>query len=110
MTQPMNPDDIPTAITRETYRITRSLIEAGVPVLSQNDTAKFLAHYWPAIEQHIRQQVAEQIDAEIDRDYETRSAANGTAYRAGLSFTRRLLAGRRPCECCVATPSTPATS
>jgi hypothetical protein len=48
----VTPDDIPTSITRMTYRTTQALSAAGVPVLSQNQTAVFLAQYWPAIEQH----------------------------------------------------------
>lgn len=57
----MDPDDIPTSITRETYTITRSLIADGLPVLSQNQTAMLLAHFWPAIEQHVRGQIAAEI-------------------------------------------------
>lgn len=108
MPQPISPDDIPAAITRLVYAAPHLPAALDGLVLSQNQAAAVLAHFWPAIEQHIRQQIAEQIDAEIDRDYETRSAANGTAYRAGLSFARRLLAGRRPCECCQ--PATPAAN
>jgi len=50
----MSPDDIPTEITRLTYT-------APGPTLSQNTVAKLLAHYWPAIEQHVRKQVASEI-------------------------------------------------
>lgn len=50
----MDADDIPTGITQLTYT-------APGPALSQNDAAKLLAHYWPAIEQHIRGQVSTEI-------------------------------------------------
>lgn len=50
----MNPDDIPTTITQLTY--TAPFATADLPILSQNDTAKMLAHYWPAIEAHVREQ------------------------------------------------------
>lgn len=57
----MLPDDIPTEITKLTYADHRDLVRAGMPVLSQNQTAAVLAAYWPAIEQHIRAQVAEEL-------------------------------------------------
>jgi hypothetical protein len=49
-------DDIPTSVTKLTYRRTQELASAGLPVLSQNQTAELLAHFWPAIEQHFRSQ------------------------------------------------------
>jgi hypothetical protein len=50
----MSPDDIPTEITTMAYT-------APGPRLSQNAAATLLAHYWPAIEQHVREQVAEEL-------------------------------------------------
>lgn len=55
-------DDIPTEITRMTYRTTQSLSAAGLPILSQNQTAVLLAHYWPAIEAHFRNLLADEIE------------------------------------------------
>lgn len=52
----MDADSIPADITKLTYT-------APGPKLSQNDAAALLAHYWPAIEQHIRTQVAAGIAA-----------------------------------------------
>jgi len=49
----MRAHDIPTAITRLTY-------DAPGPVMSQHTVADVLAHYWPAIERHVREQVAEE--------------------------------------------------
>jgi hypothetical protein len=34
--------------------------------LSQNQLAALLSHYWPAIEAHVREQVACEIDAAAD--------------------------------------------
>ncbi|MFI5749033.1 hypothetical protein ACIBBE_24575 [Streptomyces sp. NPDC051644] len=47
----MDADTIPTHITALAYT-------APGPKLSQNDTAALLAHFWPAIEEHIRRQAA----------------------------------------------------
>lgn len=60
----MDPDDIPTSVTKMTYSMTQNLSTAGLPVLSQNDTAKFLAHYWPAIAEHFARLL---LDANPDR-------------------------------------------
>lgn len=58
----MNPTDIPTTITRLIYD---DPIHRGQLKISQNDIARSLAHYWPAIEQHIRRQIADEIDADM---------------------------------------------
>lgn len=50
----MLPDDVPTEITKLAYADHRDLVRAGMPVLSQNQTAAVLAAYWPAIEAHVR--------------------------------------------------------
>ncbi|MCP9209627.1 hypothetical protein [Streptomyces cucumeris] len=52
-TVPADPDDIPIEITNLTYT-------APGPVMSQNQVAEVLAHYWPAIERCIRQRIAEE--------------------------------------------------
>lgn len=63
----MNPDDIPTEITKLTYSappIDKN--HNGTPLhLPQNRAAEQIAHYWPAIEAHIREQVACEIEARI---------------------------------------------
>lgn len=59
----MSPDDIPTEITKLTYGRVQALGEAGLPVLSQNQTAVFLAHYWPAIEKHVAVRLADRLEA-----------------------------------------------
>lgn len=58
----MNPKDIPATITRLIYG---DPIHRGQLKISQNDIARSLAHYWPAIEQHIRRQIADEIDANM---------------------------------------------
>lgn len=58
----MTPDQIPTEITKLTYRRIQAIGNAGIPVLSQNQTAEFLSHYWPDIEAHIRNQIANDIE------------------------------------------------
>lgn len=63
----MHADDIPTEITKLTYSRVQALGEAGLPVLSQNQTAEFLAHYWPATEAHIREQVAQESGGAMAR-------------------------------------------
>ncbi|WP_331750713.1 hypothetical protein OG215_36165 (plasmid) [Streptomyces globisporus] len=50
----MHADSIPSHITQLTY-------SAPGPALSQNQAAALLAHYWPAIEQHIRHLVSDEI-------------------------------------------------
>jgi asparagine N-glycosylation enzyme membrane subunit Stt3 len=53
----VSPDDIPTEITALIY---------SAPFknrLSQNDVAAILAHFYPAIEQHVRATVAEELQA-----------------------------------------------
>jgi hypothetical protein len=65
----MDPLDIPTAVTKLTYRRIKAIGDAGIPVLSQNQTAEFLAHYWPAIEAHTREQIAQDIEAAIERNH-----------------------------------------
>lgn len=66
-TGPVTADDIPTSITRLTYSTTAALGDAGLPILSQNQTAEFLAHYWPAIEAHFRNLLADEIGATSQR-------------------------------------------
>jgi hypothetical protein len=63
----MTPDDIPTSVTQLTYRTAQALGDAGIPVLSQNQTAVLLAHYWPAIEAHFRDLLADEIGATSQR-------------------------------------------
>lgn len=58
----VSPDDIPTSVTKLVY----TAPWVGDPKyyaskLSQNEIAAQLAHYWPAIEQHIREQVAQEL-------------------------------------------------
>lgn len=55
----MHGDDIPTEITKLVYTAPRIYDPTGYEFRpSQNDIAKLLAHFWPAIEQHVREQVA----------------------------------------------------
>ncbi|WP_127455118.1 hypothetical protein [Streptomyces sp. B29(2018)] len=82
----MNPDLIPTSITQLTY-------SAPGPTLSQNESATLLAHYWPAIEAHVRAQAADDIlaspghpadsapawDSSRDRDHAARIARGAGA-------------------------------
>jgi len=71
MTSTVTPDDIPTSVTRliYTYRPDGHREDSFLPDLSQNQTAELLAHFWPAIEQHIREQIAQQLYVQNpDRD------------------------------------------
>lgn len=52
----MNPNDIPTSVTKLVYTDPHTV---NGP-LSQNGIAELLTHYWPAIEAHIREQVAQE--------------------------------------------------
>lgn len=54
--------DIPAEITKLIYTLPASAQSprSFAPALSQNQIADLLAHFWPAIEAHIRQQVAEE--------------------------------------------------
>jgi hypothetical protein len=78
----VNPDDIPTEITKLVY--TAPKIESYRPSgeLSQNQTAEMLAHFWPAIEAHIRQQVAEEVTAGLTAMHDDPTTAEH--YRPGL--------------------------
>lgn len=55
----MDPDDIPTEITKLAYS------DPTGASMSQNRAARMLAHYWPAIEAHIREQVAAERLADL---------------------------------------------
>jgi hypothetical protein len=46
-----NPDDIPTSVTKLVYHRIEQL-DTSVPLLSQNQAAEWLAHFWPAICEH----------------------------------------------------------
>jgi hypothetical protein len=72
----VDPLDIPTEITKLTY----SLLDP--PVLSQNDAARMLAHFWPAIEAHTREQVAQEIVTGLAEMHDASTTAEH--YRPGL--------------------------
>lgn len=57
----MNADDIPTEVTKLVYTCPLSISKA----VSQNQVAELLAHYWPAIEKHIREQVNSEIETRL---------------------------------------------
>ncbi|KIQ67030.1 hypothetical protein TR51_06475 [Kitasatospora griseola] len=56
-TMPISPDDIPPQIT--------ALADTAPYWINPRSTPALLAHYWPAIEQHIREQVAQEIERRI---------------------------------------------
>lgn len=62
---PMDPDDVPTEITKLVYTLPLSTSQA----FSQNQAAALLAHFWPAIEKHVREQVAAEIEAVDPADW-----------------------------------------
>lgn len=51
----MDPMDVPTEVTKLVYTAPRT--EAR----SQNQVAELIAHYWPAIEKHMREQVGREL-------------------------------------------------
>jgi hypothetical protein len=51
----MDPDDVPASVTKLVYT------DPDNPSVSQNAIAVTLAHYWPAIERHIREEVASEL-------------------------------------------------
>ncbi|WP_438489526.1 hypothetical protein [Streptomyces sp. S186] len=53
----MDPMDVPTEVTKLVYSAPRT--EAR----SQNEVAELLAHYWPAIANHVRRQVLREAAA-----------------------------------------------
>lgn len=55
----MNPDDIPASVTE--------LCKTGPWIIpkSPSQAAFLLAHFWPAIEAHIREQVAREIENDL---------------------------------------------
>jgi hypothetical protein len=87
----MNPDGIPTEITKLIYTAPR--VESYRPSgeLSQNQAAEFLAHFWPEIEAHAREQVAQEIDAAVDRSQAEHPDIEGMkARRLGLRQAARI--------------------
>jgi hypothetical protein len=63
MTHTVTPDDIPTSVTK------LSETAPNVAMTDPKRAAWALAHFWPAIEQHIREQIAQQLyDQNPDRD------------------------------------------
>lgn len=69
----MLPDDIPTEITQLVYTAP-PISKQNKIALSQDEVAEQLAHYWPAIEGHVRRQVlreaAQIANVEGDRLYD----------------------------------------
>jgi hypothetical protein len=59
----VNPDDIPTEITKLVYTLPFDTSKA----YSQDQAADLLAHFWPAIEERIREQVADEIGAAAEK-------------------------------------------
>lgn len=59
----VTPDDIPTSVTKLVYTCPLDTSRA----VSQNEAAALLAHYWPAIEQHFRRLLADEIAATSQR-------------------------------------------
>lgn len=86
----MNPKDIPATITRLIYG---DPIHRGQLKISQNDIARSLAHYWPAIEQHIRRQIAQQIEAAAPN--RPNLSATLAAMQAGYEAAARIAAGNK---------------
>lgn len=63
----MNPDDIPTKVTKLVYTAPEiGGAATGIHSVSQNDMAKLLAHFWPAIEAHLREQIATEIESDTN--------------------------------------------
>jgi hypothetical protein len=75
-TPAMQPDDVPTEVTKLVYTCPMSASRG----YSQNEVAAMLAHYWPAIEAHIRAQIADEVQglqtrvAELEEDSAVLSA------------------------------------
>jgi len=88
----VTPDDIPTAVTELTYTAPWIELSPGNGFkLSQNDVAKVLAHFWPAIEQGIREQVAQEIEAAMARNLaEYPDIPAMSARRLGLHHAARI--------------------
>lgn len=61
----MNPTDIPTSVMAMGTVPMRVAYPKQIP--TAETMREILAHYWPAIEQHIRGQIADEINAAADR-------------------------------------------
>lgn len=59
----MNPTDIPTSVMAMGTVPMRVAYPKQIP--TAETMREILAHYWPAIEQHIRGQIADEIDANM---------------------------------------------
>lgn len=71
----VTPDDIPTTVTRLVYTAPKVASYRPSGELSQNQAAEFLAHFWPEVEQHIREQIAREIEQAAE------ASANSTVDR-----------------------------
>lgn len=81
----MNPPDIPAEIAELADTAPYYIKPTAVPAV--------LAHYWPAIEQHIRRQIAQQIEAAAPN--RPNLSATLAAMQAGYEAAARIAAGNK---------------
>lgn len=74
----MDADSIPTKITGRVYDLPAVLPSGTALALSQNDAAYLLAHFWPELERHMREQAVRDVFA-----LTTQSVEGSEHYRSG---------------------------
>lgn len=84
----MNPTDIPT-------KLMDTAPPAAIPWggMTRNQCAELLAHFWPAIEQHIRGQIAQELFAEAEKTASEDTDPGAKARRAGLYIGAQIARG-----------------
>lgn len=87
----MNPLDIPTGVMAMGTVPMRVAYPKQIP--TAETMREILAHYWPAIEQHIRRQIADEINAVADRTSVDNIAMGGRVL--GLRAAARIAAGNK---------------
>lgn len=87
----MNPKDIPTGVMAMGTVPMRVAYPKQIP--TAETMREILAHYWPAIEQHIRGQIAQQIEAAAPN--RPNLSATLAAMQAGYEAAARIAAGNK---------------
>lgn len=80
----MDPMDVPTEVTKLVYTCPLSASKA----VSQEQVAVLLAHYWPAIEKHVRAQALDEAADAVSAHQEAQDEHMGGMDRAAEVLRR----------------------
>lgn len=87
----ITPDDVPTSVTQLMDTAPPAAIPWGG--MTRNQCAALIAHFWPAIEQHIREQVAQELFAEAEKTASDDTDPTAKARSAGLYIGAQIARG-----------------